>query len=819
MSARTISRVVTLAAGIACFGMLGGCGGHSDAAVIQGPSILVSVLPSTAVSVLVGQSFVFTATVQNDPANLGVTWSIGSPNCTAAICGTIDANGKYAAPASVPSPPNISIVATSIADHSKTGDGSVTVKAPPPPPIAVTVTPGNTPVQVGQSLQFTAQVQNDPANKGVTWSVAYSFCDAGCGTIDATGKYTPPTAIASGTSVAWASIAATSVADPTKEGFATAEITPVPTGISAFPGNTTVQINGAQQFTAQGVPAGAIPLVNWSVSGIGCVAASCGTIDSSGNFEAPNSSPNPPIVIVTATSVADASIRGSATVIFGANASNAKLAGSYAFLIQDNTQEDPDTGGTDVLAGSLSADGNGHITGGTFEGSFDLYFGGSLCHCLKSPIIGGTYSIGSDNRGAMTLVLGSDFDPALSYSYSFSFALNSFVSGVASRGKLGGGISAGVVPGGNSYVRYVSGYFARQDPTAFTNDAIAGDFAFIMKPTPNLGTYEPTFFTWEATGRFTAKSGLLSAGQTGTLGNGPGIDSQPLSFAGTYNVDAQGRGTAKMSFDGSTTPFSDFVFYVISANELLFFETDGLSNDTANETFLAGTALRRSAGPFTANSLNGSTVIYSGDVLNNDDFRPGDLNVELATFDGVGTVSGASDVVDANNMATSVPFSGAYTVDGDGLGRGTLNLSGTQFPGGLSAVFYLVAPGEAFVLGLGTLESQSGGPFNNASISGDYALNAYGIYLFLGSGSGIATADGNGNLSGTVDAIDGNGIGMGSTFAGNCTIDANGHGSLTTTPATGPPMNWIVYMISPSKILLRQVNQDFGSQIRAAIEK
>ncbi|MFZ0820237.1 MAG: hypothetical protein WAM91_09215 [Candidatus Acidiferrales bacterium] len=799
---------------IACFGILTGCGGGASA---PPPPIVVSVLPATTVSLPPGQSEQFIVTVQNDPANKGVTWGIGNPGCAAAVCGTVDANGKYTAPATVPNPPNISVVATSVADPSKQGFGSVIVIPPPPPPIAVTVTPGNSPVQIGQSLQFTAQVQNDPANKGVTWSVGYFFCDAGCGTIDATGKYTPPTALAD--AVAWASIAATSVADPTKQASVTVTITPVPTGISVSPGNATVQINGVQQFTAEGVPAGAIPVVNWSVSGTGCAGASCGTIDSSGNFEAPNSSPNPPIVNVTATSVADASIRGSATLILGANANNAKLAGSYAFLITDSTQGDPDTGGTDVLAGSISADGNGHITSGVFDGAFSLYDGGSLCSCLNTPIIGGTYSIGSDNRGAMTLVLGSDFDPALSYSYSFSFALDSFVSGVASRGKLGGGLSDGVVFQGISEVRYVSGYFARQDPTAFTNDAIAGDFAFIMKPTPNGFFFEPTFFTYEATGRFTAKSGLLSAGQTATLGNGPGIDSQPLSFAGTYNVDAQGRGTAKMNFDGSTTPFSDFVFYMISANELLFFETDGLSNNTANETFLAGTALRRSAGPFDASSLSGATVIYSGDVLNNDDYRPGDLNVELATFDGVGTVSGTSDVVDANNVATSVPFSGSYTVDGDGLGGGTLNLSGTQFPGGLPAVFYLVAPGEAFVLGLGTLESQSGGPFNNASISGDYVLNAYGIYLFLGSGSGIVTADGNGNLSGTVDAIDGNGIGMGSTFTGTYAIGANGRGTLTTTPATGPPMNWILYMISPSKILLRQALYDFGTQLRATIEK
>ncbi|HTS12335.1 MAG TPA: hypothetical protein VMH00_09480 [Candidatus Limnocylindrales bacterium] len=795
---------------ISCFGLMTGCGDGTSAP----PAIIVSVIPATPVTLQSGQSEQFTATVKNDPTNRGVTWSISNVVCTAALCGTIDATGKYLSPATVTSNfPGIGIVATSIADPTKSASGSVTLLAPSSPPITVILTPGNTNVQIGQIQQFSAQVQNDPSNQGVTWSVGDYVCDAGCGTIDQTGKYTPPTAIEAGDSEAEAEIIATSVADPTKQALASVRITPVPTGISVTPSNATVQNNGAQQFIAQGVPEGAIPVVNWALSGTGCAGATCGTIDPTGMYTAPASTPNPPMVTVTAASVAGGSVSGSATVLLGANANNSKLTGSYAFQIHSDDLNDVDTGGGSVIAGTLTADGSGNITGGVFDGYFSIFSGNYLCNCLNTPILGGTYSVGSDNRGAMTLVLGSDFDPDKSYSFSLSFALGSIVSGVAGRGKLGGGISSGV-----GEVRIVSGTLARQDPSAFSSDAIAGDFAFFMKPTPNFGLYEPTSFTWEATGRFTAKSGLLSAGQTDTLGNGPGIDSQPLSFAGTYNVDARGRGTAKMSFDGSFRPFSDFVFYVISANELLFVETDGITNETANETLLVGTALRRSAGPFTASSLSGSTVVYSGDVLNNDVFRPGDLNVELATFDGTSAVGGTSDTVDQNNVATSVPFSGSYTVDGDGLGRGTLSLSGPQFPGDLSTSFYFVASGKAFVLGLGTLESQSGGPFTNASISGSYVLNAYGVF-FGGSSSGILTADGDGSLSGTVDAIDGNGFGMGSTFSGAYAIDASGRGTLTTTPPAGPPMNWILYIVSPSKILFRQALYDFDTQLRAAIEK
>jgi len=54
--------------------------------------------------------------------------------------------------------------------------------------------------------------------------------------------------------------------------------------------------------------------VKWSVSGLGCVASSCGSISDGGLYTAPSSVPTPATVTVTAVSAADPKKTGSASV-------------------------------------------------------------------------------------------------------------------------------------------------------------------------------------------------------------------------------------------------------------------------------------------------------------------------------------------------------------------------------------------------------------------------------------------------------------------------------------------------------------------------
>jgi hypothetical protein len=77
----------------------------------------------------------FTASVQNDLQNKGVSWSVSGPGCSGAACGTLsnvtNTSVTYTAPASVPSPATVTITATSVTDSTKNALATITVTQPP----------------------------------------------------------------------------------------------------------------------------------------------------------------------------------------------------------------------------------------------------------------------------------------------------------------------------------------------------------------------------------------------------------------------------------------------------------------------------------------------------------------------------------------------------------------------------------------------------------------------------------------------------------------------------------------------------------------
>jgi len=654
--------------------------------------------------------------------------------------------------------------------------------SPPPDPlgaIAVSISPQTASVQVGHSTQFTATVQNDPMNKGVTWAALPSpgsnCTGAGCGTIDATGKYTAPSTAHDAPGLY---IVATSVADPSKTATAVVFVTPAPTGIAVSPVTAIVPISGIQQFMATGDPFGTVPVVSWSVSGSGCNGASCGTIDSTGKYTAPSTAPNPALVSVTATSVADSSVSGSATVMLGSNPDNSKLSGQYAFLLGGY-----DGDGNVAMAGSFTADGQGNISQGVADYNFS-----SAIFVATNLTFTGTYSVGSDNRGSMTITVSSPRVFSSGFGQTFSFSLGSFNGGIATRGRM--------IELDNEQI-WATGILAKQDPTAFSTAAITGGYAFGLSGTAGSG------FPLNAIGRFTASGGSLSAGLTDVYGlglteSGSGTVSAGLRlpFSGVYQVSGNGRGTAVFTFTAQDPAFSNFTFYVVSANELLFIETDTCQSGIC--TFkggISGEVLQQSGGPFTTASLNGPAV-FNLTAAGKGTATGGSVAVGQETFDGSGNVTGIKDQNQSGVITSDQTFNGTYAVDTDGLGRGTIALGGVQ------QSFYLASPGRGFTIDTngfneGKFEPQSGGPFNDASMSGNFALGTlpWPFNWAFSPASGVMSATGSGSLLGTSDCI----CGSDSRFSGSYSVDGNGRAMMTITPTSGSPSNWVFYLISPSK--------------------
>lgn len=104
---------------------------------IAAPSGPISVTINTPpTSVAAGATASLTATVSNDDANAGVTWTI---SCGSAQCGSFNPVNTpsgtattYSAPSAPPSPATVTVTATSVTDSTKSASASITITPPQP---------------------------------------------------------------------------------------------------------------------------------------------------------------------------------------------------------------------------------------------------------------------------------------------------------------------------------------------------------------------------------------------------------------------------------------------------------------------------------------------------------------------------------------------------------------------------------------------------------------------------------------------------------------------------------------------------------------
>src|SRR5260370_22942150 len=280
-------------------------------------TVTVSVLPSTA-TLNQGQSQSFSASVTGN-ANGNVNWSVlgGTTN------GTITPNGIYTAPNSNGA---YTVIATSVADGSKTGSASVTVTSAPQ--VAVSISPPSVTVAAGQSQHFAATVSGNADQ-----SVTYSVLEAAGGVVDGAGNYAAP--LGSGIY----HLVATSNADTSKTATATVTVTNgPPVTIAISPSSVTLPPSGAKAFTATVTGSTNTDAVSSTPS--------CGTVDTAGNYTAPATAPSS--CTLTVTSAADSTKSATATV-------------TVSSTVAVNVNPSPTTvtlGGTAQFVASVTGAGN-----------------------------------------------------------------------------------------------------------------------------------------------------------------------------------------------------------------------------------------------------------------------------------------------------------------------------------------------------------------------------------------------------------------------------------------------------------------------------
>jgi hypothetical protein len=268
---------------------------NSGAAIQNGVSVAVS--PS-ATAVRVTRTRAFTATVTG--ASNSVTWRVNDVLGGNASVGFIGANGQYTAPSAMPSPPVVTVRATSTAVPTASATASVTVL---PFPTITAVTPSSVPVG-----NFTLTVDG----AGFLSGSVVSFDNVALPT-----SFVSSTRLtASGTVSAPKSSVPVTASTPDGETSNTVLVNVVaaqPVSISISPTSASVRVKQTRAFTAA-VQNTSNKAVIWKVNGIVGGNSTVGTISTSGSYRAPNAVPNPARVTVSATSAADQTKTATASV-------------------------------------------------------------------------------------------------------------------------------------------------------------------------------------------------------------------------------------------------------------------------------------------------------------------------------------------------------------------------------------------------------------------------------------------------------------------------------------------------------------------------
>lgn len=189
----------------------------------------VTISPKT-ISLVIRGTTTFRATV----ANLGssaVTWSVRESSG----CGSVSTGGVYTAPSAVAT---CHVVATSVADPTKSDVATVTVTAPPT--VTVAIAPTTATVDACTTYTFRATVTGTQ-DSAVTWSVSEGSTG---GTVSSAGVYSAPDT--AGTY----HVVAASRASPAATASATVTVRDHVLSITVDPSGVSVSPGGAQQFTA-----------------------------------------------------------------------------------------------------------------------------------------------------------------------------------------------------------------------------------------------------------------------------------------------------------------------------------------------------------------------------------------------------------------------------------------------------------------------------------------------------------------------------------------------------------------------------------------
>lgn len=717
-----------------------GCGGGGENSP---PQISVSVT-SSAQTIDENRSADISATVVNDTSNKGVTWSVSGSGCTGAACGILSnltaTSVIYTAPNKVTASLSVTVVATSVADTTKSA--STPLQVVPPPSVTTTTLPSG----AGGSA-YSATLQESGGVPPFSWSVSSGSLPTGFalssgGTISGT----PCTGGTSNFTVQVADSAVPPFTASAPLGISVTVLplsittTSLPDGVTDTIYNQQVQVAGGISPYAWSVASGPLPAWATLNSSSGSITGIPGTTGTANFTLRVADSECSAVTLTQALSL---------SVVSQTSANDSGLIGHYAFVFNGF---DDATGSQIAVVGSFTADGKGNITEGIEDEN------GPSGPILTVPLTG-TYNIGSDNRGAFTITTASG-------SKTYAVVLNSISAGVAQKARF---VEFDDTTGTNG--QRGSGLLCLQDTSAFSLGSITGPYAFGFSGQDAAGSREAMVGSFNANGSGTISGGVADQNVAGTTTN--------PSLTGTFSAPTTSDGRASIILSPSGASSLDLVAYIVSASELLVMRTDTFSSDG----LASGTILSQASTSFDNTALNSAAVYYELGVDSASGPSTSLAEIGLMTPDGKGGVTFNTDSSNGGAIQQNVTFPATYSV----LNAGRVTINSTQ--ANAAWVLYLVNENQGFLLdtggsvGLGFVEPQATAPtggFANPSFSGTFSAGTIAPSVATNvNATGLAMLDGAGNFSESATLSNTSGLFVNDKTTGNYSVGTNGRGIVT----------------------------------------
>ncbi len=467
------------------------------------------------------------------------------------------------------------------------------------------------------------------------------------------------------------------------------------------------------------------------------------------------------------------------------NFSNSSLKGQYAFSMS-GTELCAGQGSFFARAGSFTADGSGHISGGVEDVN--------VCTGVGTlPFTGSTYSIAADGRGTLNLTNSTG---TTSYSLTLTSPTQGFVA------QTDGNATA-------------SGSLQRQNPAAFSNPAIANGYVFDVFGASSASNPESIIGRFDADGAGNISLGLYDSNEAGTP-SGQQLFPAGALYQFDHTFGQSGRGVANIAGH-------NFAFYVVDATRLKLVGTD------FPEVFSGEVFAQRNIAFSDASLNSGFAFLLGGSSSSGPIATAGRF-----AADGVGNLSEIFLDENNNGTVTLLPsqggtVAGTYTLDANGLGGGTATWTDTKV-GTFIFIFYLISPTEAVfqetdtgITSDGTLLAQTAGPITPASLAGDFASVLSGVTQngsivdsndFVGQLK-LTSASGN-NATGIMDFTEFSPAHQHQFFdiqsSGPLNITSPGTGpntlTLTTTFPSPQTFNFTAYAVDSNTVFLVGVNNN-----------